>query len=135
MPRKKQTASPLPAGLSKSEEEGTNTSSLEDVKEPATTKKKPGPAKKKPAAPVKKTPVKKTPVAELQEIEVETPEELSPWEKVDSLSDDKLLVEAVNIAPFGKKCVMLRFLVDGKLHGNVITIHDIQFRVGSGKFT
>ena len=127
MPRKKQTATTLPKSpVEVVKKKELTKKPFADVPEPVST----------PEPEPKSVPEPEVPEVETEpnnEVQVEVEEE-TPWERVKCLSDSKIMVEAVNIAPFGKKAVLLRFTIDGSLTGQIISLHDIQYREGSDKF-
>lgn len=148
MPRKKQVAKPLPDKDTVPLGNAPSPDPAVPVLTPAEKRKATIAAKKKSesakAVPKSKPPaqmesIKDTPIARVIDNPVEIAvEKITPppvWEHVSCMSDNLLTVQAVNIAPFGKKSVMMRFIVDGKLHGSVVVLPDIQYRAGTDKFT
>lgn len=147
MPRAKQKATPLPdvdpAATASLEGVGTTAPTAEEKKAATAAKRKATMAANKAAAEAASKAALKAVSAKKPEIEVDMggtlvnvePIAVVPvWEKVKCLSDPLLTVEAVNIAPFGKKTVMLRFIAGGELYGSVVMIPDIQYRAGPDKF-
>lgn len=143
MPRAKQKATPLPdvdpAATASLEGVGTTAPTAKEKKAATAAKRKATMAANKAAskAALKAVSAKK-PEIEVDvggtSVNVEPIAVVPVWEKVKCLSDPLLTVEAVNIAPFGKKTVMLRFIAGGELYGSVVMIPDIQYRAGPDKF-
>ncbi|RLB91962.1 MAG: hypothetical protein DRH10_00600 [Deltaproteobacteria bacterium] len=111
----------------------------------ATPKKKP--AAKQTAKPLPATEEQQPVVEAVEEappeveLEVMPPEATKPpmsktWNRVDSLSDDDMDVEAASvITSYQRTFVLLRFRAGGKLTGQVQVIEKLKYKPSTGKFS
>ncbi len=92
-------------------------------------KKLPGEKTKEPAVEEQNT---KEPVVQIKDEPEVMAAPTSPWEKVEMLSDDEMIVEAVNIHAYQRSAMLLRFRVDGKLLGNVQVLDRMHYKAHDG---
>ena len=76
-----------------------------------------------------RTPEVETPVEESTD---ENVTEDSPWHKIESLSDSKLTVEGANIQVRRRQMMMMRFVINGKITGQVEIIERVRYNEHNG---